>query len=140
MEPEIRTITTGEGETLPDYNLPNPKLSDLIRQGCTKHPQAFGRWFDRDVDRTVLKTCALGAAAMALNYSVDASMSKFKIFQVLGWNLRWSTTLLYPSDVPSWDFEDVTKPVTVFTAVAMLNDEARWTREEIADWLAEQGY
>ena len=92
------------------------KLSEAIRLGAMLHPQHFGDYYDWDEHNKVIATCALGAAGQAgyKQHPNEAFLLTFTECPVCAWNecLR--------------------------AVVAHLNDGHRWTREDIADWVAVQ--
>ena len=93
------------------------KLSEAIRTGAAKRPQAFSDYIDHWSDGTVT-TCALGAAYEALMGVLPPS-SRIDQGHVLA-----TLKSLASSDV--------------LQEVILLND-AEWTRAEIADYLAGRG-
>lgn len=89
-------------------------FADAIRLGAMNRPQAFFRAFDG------VGTCANGAALEAVGRLPSAYIDVVDV---------WAVASLC-----------VTQPVTghemmVVSAVRELNDEYRWTREDIADWV-----
>lgn len=119
-----------------DYNLPRPKLSALIRQGATKYPQAFGMWWDRhdendnwSYEQPIRAVCALGAAACAIGIERHAPEAQTRLYKL--------TDSLYDVvEMPTGG----EKMDTLIGAIEYLNDDKRWTREQIADWLESIGY
>lgn len=117
------------------------KISEAMRLGALLRPQAFGdlrvskrRWF-----RRVESTCAFGAA-------MEAAGLKAKPIEAtaLGNGPRGKGLATVQIVVPeTWSCLLLTSacPVcasvdTVIRLIAHLNDEHRWTRERIADWVA----
>ncbi len=89
------------------------KLSEAIRLGAMLHKQGFHEWRTRDaVTSAVVATCALGAAGAAGYFDVHR--------------------------VPSWtaDCPACCMTSSICTILAHINDQHRWTREKIADWVA----
>lgn len=95
------------------------KLSEAMRIGARKRQQAFGTLFDGK------GTCALGAALDGVS----------------------GRELLYQFDLcvaaQTWSILDMPaiNPVTghdesMHTIIFCLNDDCRWTRQQIADWVA----
>ncbi len=118
------------------------KLSEAIRKGATLRPQAYVDFVFKDNDGSIY-TCALGAAFEAicgyLPPSVDDDVPAADIVRA---GLQ--------SEVQ--DFNHITgcyaecpygcrpsNPVTIIDLVPHLNDCHVCTREEIADWLEQQG-
>lgn len=115
------------------------KLSEAIRKGAEIRPQAFGEYFDA-VDTELpedceseLCSCALGAAFevvaggpyfddVALPCRREYLSEQFPVLNVEGAACPVETCE-----------EDVSE--ALFFAVTHLNDEHRWLREEIADWV-----
>ncbi len=99
------------------------KLSQAIRLGATFRPQCFGALFTyqkvHNCSHTLVHplitegSCAIGAA-------VEAPMLKGQIKE--GIKKRFNIS------------EDM------FNQIVIMNDKERFTREQIADWLEEQGY
>lgn len=97
------------------------KPSEAIRLGCLIAPvQGFDRYFGNDDD----SACAIGAAA-------------------LGWsNGEWADAVEADRDIAD-RIINLRCPhpgcLIHLASVPILNDNHRWSRERIADWLAEQG-
>ena len=99
------------------------KLSEAIRLGSMLHPQGFGKWWDGK------GTCAIGAAARAIGIRVE-----------LGEHFRTRRHI----DVWPWAWDEIIKscpvcsrgPVHTAHIIVHLNDQHRWTRERIAEWVA----
>lgn len=98
------------------------RLSEAIRLGAMLRPQGFGRGFDGS------GTCAWGAAFEAAGY-----IPKNELFDST-WMPRWGQHAFHaifdvrrqcPQCSRKYDTE----------MVVHLNDEHRWTREQIADWI-----
>lgn len=114
------------------------KLSVAIRLGSMLVPQCIGQSVDwhRDVTgQPVVAACALGAAGLAIGQ----------------WPLRMEPGIMRrdsvwnPCDSWPWTVCDVACPqccvwysggANVVAIIAHLNDTHRWTREQIADWIA----
>ena len=92
------------------------KLSEAIREGAKLRPQAFSALFCDG------KTCALGAACDA----VGAITWRGDKGELTGF-------------VPSHYFPALEDP-DLYLAITRMNDFQRMTREQIADWVEEQGY
>jgi len=93
------------------------KLSEAIRLGSMMKPQAFD-------GTSVIASCALRAACEATGI----------------W--CWGLGINYHGLQQSWPFLTASVPmptdgvaVTLLQAIFTLNDEHRWTRERIADWV-----
>lgn len=107
------------------------RLSEAIRLGAMLRPQGFGELFTRHGDQ--IASCAFGAADEALTVEEpDASHDDAEISPVYR---------LYP--FVSWMHVDCPACVRrrwraepVESIVHHLNDDHRWTREAIADWVA----
>jgi hypothetical protein len=104
------------------------KLSTAIREGAKLRPQAFGVFFDFKSPDYIepCASCAMGAAFEATtNYICsDLRLSHLEAF--------------YPElkIEKVWD-----KSIgNLWGHITLLNDERRWTREQIADWLEQEGY
>lgn len=95
------------------------KLSEAIREGAKLRPQCRENYFSDE------GSCALGAAMEAITGS--ASRSAMSVCDL-------SDKYLTHFDHPASD-----RRAELFTIIVQLNDDFRWTREQIADWVAEQG-
>jgi hypothetical protein len=93
------------------------RLSEAIRLGAMIRPQAF---------RTLLTddgACALGAALLAVGARPEEAVP-------LALN-RWPWASTVSADCPRCG-----RSRAVFRVIAHLNDRHRWTREQIAKWVA----
>lgn len=105
------------------------KLSDAILAGCeTVTEQAFGQSWERDGTRCLpaeaTHACALGAAHIG------------------GYEESIADLFVLVAACPACkDFDAVAAHTgtAVREIVAHLNDDHRWSREQIAAWLKEQG-
>lgn len=104
------------------------KLSEAIRLGSMIRPQGFGRyWPDGKT------SCALGAA-------FEAGGLRDHIEQAYNSDVTgllppiWATFLDGPQQCPrcSWANEKI----PTLSVITHLNDDHKWTREQIADWVA----
>lgn len=89
------------------------KLSDAIRLGSMLKPQGFGGLRDH------VGTCALGAAEDAVG---------------MIWWVKFGSHPALMATCPACG--DATTYDSNLNTVAHLNDDHRWTREQIADWVA----
>jgi hypothetical protein len=94
------------------------KLSSAIRLGAMLKPQAFYDIYDG------VGTCAIGAACDAMGQldwvrELGDAVTLFPVLRVVAGHPFY--------DQSSW---------SVCTVVANLNDLHRWTREQIAEWVA----
>lgn len=106
------------------------KLSEAIRLGAMLKPQSRTNMIDRDGG-----TCALGSALDAIgelpSYETWSGMPSTAACEVLV-NALWRawpmlrSTVTHPLDGMEW---------SVGAIVPSLNDDYRWTREAIADWV-----
>jgi hypothetical protein len=93
------------------------RLSEAIRLGAMMKPQAF---------RTLLTdegACALGAALLAVGFRPEEAVRS-----ALN---RWPWASTVSADCPTCG-----RSRTVFRVITHLNDCHRWTREQIATWVA----
>lgn len=101
------------------------KLSEAIRKGAKLRPQAHGRYFESQGE--TLCSCALGAAWEGVElhwieidaYGLEAA---FPALKECVWN-------------PSKN-----RYANLIGAVIRLNDEEKWSREQIADYVESLGY
>lgn len=108
----------------------NIKLSDAIRLGAMLHPQGFERLFDRSVlDGRVLSSCALGAALEAIGHSETPTLDEN--MEIRQFPTTW--TMLPVSECPACDNMFAG---TILNALTHINDVHRWTREDMARWVA----
>ncbi len=93
------------------------RLSEAIRLGAMLHPQHFGsaRLYDVDADMAIIGTCAIGAAE-------EAGYSFWVPDETLNANARCPQCDCWSRD-------------TTRALIPHLNDDHRWTREAIADWV-----
>lgn len=100
------------------------RLSEAIRLGAMLKPQGYGRLLDWNGD-----TCALGAAceAVGIRISVHQSSPNNATFR------RWPI-LRERVESPMTDRHRAGR-ASVSVTIQSLNDSARWTREQIADWV-----
>jgi hypothetical protein len=98
-------------------NKPVMRLSQAIRLGAMLHPQAFGttNWKNQ-------RTCALGAAGMAAGVGCKLNDIR-EAFPILDQQVNL---------IPGFR---IATPTPLSNAIASLNDQPRWTREQIADWV-----
>lgn len=99
-------------------------FSEAIREGAKLHPQGFKKFYEDG------RTCAFGAGMQAV-----ASDELFAHFSIC-----------YDT-YPYLNADDVTRSCpggcglfldTLAVAIFHLNDDHRWSREQIADWLSEE--
>ncbi len=96
------------------------RLSDAIRLGAMLHPQCFGALNVMALEtQRVLRTCALGAAEEA---GYDTSPLRENLF------------LEARAQCPAGCM--LTGQTWLRDTITHLNDDHRWTREQIADWVA----
>jgi hypothetical protein len=100
------------------------KLSEAIREGAKLRPQAFGSYFNKNG-----RSCALGAAYEACTgeKNIDLSNPTF-------WNAYPELLEMQRVDSPYESFSYLK------SAILYLNDRAKWTREQIADFVEQQGF
>lgn len=108
------------------------KLSEAIRLGAMLKPQCFGRYFYRD------GSCALGAAADALGVQVDQLCvgNGTIVPQIYASNWPRSSVTFMFMTVPPLCPACGQQRAAVDCLIRHLNDEHRWTREQIADVVA----
>lgn len=107
---------TTEAPATPEKTKPL-KLSEAIRLGAMMTEQTFGEFGDDE------RTCAIGAAQKALGLPVSA-MGPLN-------DLLGSRGAKEPCDHPyAW---------SVGALIMHLNDDDKWPREKIADWLETLG-
>ena len=87
------------------------RVSEAMRLGAMLDEQGFGA-FDRDG-----KTCAMWAAMKAVNRQMP---------------IGWPEILKTVSACPACIYE---RSLDLYSVIVHLNDDHRWTREQIADWM-----
>jgi hypothetical protein len=95
------------------------KLSEAIRLGALLKPQGFGMIFRQKTG----ESCAIGAALDAIGrlpFATDES-SAYRHWPILYRTIEHPIHYHLETDV--------------LNAITDLNDEERWTREQIADWV-----
>lgn len=105
-----------------------------MRQGSQLHPQAFG---DYVVDDCC--TCAIGAIYEALMGKLPpAEKDKAYACWLVGQEIRLATGIHFNTDLLEHPVLHETWGLSAI--IASLNDNYKWTREQIADWLEGLGY
>jgi hypothetical protein len=104
-------------------------LAQAIRLGCALRPrQGFGK-FLRDDDRA----CALGAV-LAANGIIPSPAKRRALLLKL--HPALSIKLKFPPRI-KWRYTEAKRsdPLPMIEVIAGLNDDFRWSRERIANWL-----
>jgi hypothetical protein len=110
------------------------KLSELMRQGAATRPQAFGDY----TDASHCCTCAMGAVYEAITGKLPHPEAEDgTACSVVNTIIYLETDILLSGYI-------VVDPIShesqnLSSIISGLNDELRWTREEIADWLESEG-
>lgn len=117
------------------------KLSEAMREGAKQRPQAFGeyRLIEEHNGSLVSCTCALGAAYEGMTGELppappstlweDGCLVERILLRKTG--ISRLDRIVSPAEPIVMGF--------VFEIVSSLNDDHRWTREKIADWLESHG-
>lgn len=114
------------------------KLSEAIRKGCEmstpikNHAAVF--------DEEEVHACALGAAMLAVEGKEEV-LRRARVAPHVSRDLQISIKLTLPGQELTQWFQQ-TYPTLGYAfggKIVGLNDRAVWSREEIADWLEEQG-
>lgn len=117
------------------------KLSEAIKLGSMLHPQGTGAYASEEHTflmgqqvSTGIRTCAYGAALIAVGNSVEVCLSKSIEIQVDApdeWDTVTERILVCPADgCGKVDRGD--------NLIFHLNDDHEWTREQIADWVEQK--
>lgn len=101
------------------------KLSESIRLGALIRPQAFGHTFVEG------KSCALAAALEASGVKPEDLVATFAVSP---WHL-WDISSNKSVGQVSCPLCGEAFQVGVVSMVVHLNDDHKWTREKIADWV-----
>ncbi len=94
------------------------RLSEAIRLGATLRPQAFGNYFKDG------GSCALGAATEALGFRSDEYAVQI-----------YAALIDKFDDVYCPGCPDCGQSFRNLRMISHFNDDHRWTRERIADWV-----
>jgi hypothetical protein len=109
-------------------------LSEAIREGAKKRPQNFEWYFSR-VGSGVVTSCALGAAFESWygepNDGIAVSDILYREFPVLN-----SIIARCPTGTPGCKLYLCGIEVEVYATIGHLNDDHKWSREQIADYVA----
>lgn len=103
------------------------KLSEAIKEGAKIRPQSFGQFFGGTDNPHEITSCAIGAA-----YEAACGMASIR---------DANDGLVELGKAVHVDFKSyVTEPLFgrnlgLYRTIIMLNDDSKWTREQIADWL-----
>ncbi len=106
------------------------KLSDAIRLGATFRPQCFDTFFKDG------GSCAWGAAFESIGIE---KFDSEKMIQAI--KDRWPSVkgmCFCPECGEGHD--SATTSCSIYATIAVLNNDHKWSRERIADWLASIGY
>src|SRR5687767_14918938 len=103
-------------------------FSDAIRYGATLRPQGEG---GTSAQAAVGRSCAIlaGAEAMTGTLWIDGDYQLVK---------RAFPYLLNPAECPQHCQDGISYKPKLLDVLYHLNDEHKWTREAIADWLQER--
>lgn len=99
------------------------QLSEAIQLGAMMKPQAYSQTLTRDG-----RTCAFGAAFDALGCLTEIMDTPFELLVSAQW--PWIRTCVEHPAMP------MTLRWPVFDIILSLNDRDKWTREQIASWVA----
>lgn len=104
------------------------KLSEAIREGAKIRQQGFGKLFDTDQEMNIICTCALGAAWEGAGnpYLYGCSTEGLK--------------KQFPCLNDVVQSPDSLKTQPLLGIIINLNDDEKWTREQIANFVEKMGY
>lgn len=111
------------------------KLSNALRRGAKKHKQGFDD-YTVEIDGE-LCTCAWGAIAVG---KIRKAHPTEEEISALACNLYTEYDGGPPIACPICTPLGAPGHNSLADTIASLNDKHHWTREQIADWLQEQGY
>lgn len=104
------------------------KFSEAIRLGAMSTKQVFGLSYRKDlITEEITHTCALGAALHAVGGLGAAWPTE--------WN--WAYEILAHCPVRHCAHRTPLETPCVLTVTAHLNDSHHWSREKVADWVAQ---
>jgi hypothetical protein len=105
------------------------RLSEAIRLGAMLKPQAFGRYFDQG------RSCAMGAALEARGFCAASNDFPTQVSEEW-WPWTRNGDARCPMLCAAWKRDWHERPDCFRAVIAHLNDSHKWTREQIADWVA----
>lgn len=109
------------------------KLSEAIRIGAQKRPQCFDGVFRMDFQSNQYRSCALGAALEAMFPSNNDQCVSKADMKDLREALHLSENEVIKDPFYGTEYD-------ICLVIMSLNDDQRWSREKIADWLESIGY
>lgn len=98
------------------------RLYEAIRLGSKLHPQGFGGF--RNYQGGTIVTCAIGAVGEAIGLDLKKNINAERLRHHWPWMFQTSS----PCPVCQCEYQ-------VICIITHLNDDHRWTRERIADWV-----
>jgi hypothetical protein len=110
------------------------RLSEAIRLGAMLRPQGFHD-FIQDLGAGIVVSCALGAAAEAIGSSAVAVFGPFADTDDLVGELDAAFGTLLNTKRRGCPSKGCGVRRVTANVIAHLNDDHRWTREQIADWV-----
>jgi len=119
-------ISSPEAIMVTERQTEQKELAEFIRAGSQRGPQCFGSYFDEKGG-----SCALGAVYEGV-YHLPRTHGKLipdhleRLFRCLD-----EMTKRCPH-------ENCNKRLPLAPMIVHLNDDHRWTREQIADWLSQE--
>lgn len=117
--------------------MPTMRLSEAIRLGGLTHPQHFGGAYATDDSGQVVATCAVAGAVVALGGRVEHFPKGVFFVEQCG-NYVGDFALCPATASLRGEQTACLRQDTVLATCVHLNDFHRWTREQIADWVATQ--
>jgi len=116
------------------------KLSELILEGCIDSRQVIGVFLARPSrygEDEEYGCCAMGAAFLGL---VRRGLAPIYAANGELYLKREFPELNEPAEFPERDCLLKWKPYDLYNVCTLLNDDAEWTRERIAEYLQSLGY
>jgi len=124
------------------------KLSELIHEGSQCRPQGFNGFVQLAGENDEIRTCAIGAAMEAVASAPTRDGCSYSFHS---WESKGYTGLREALGIDIEDDDEASIPYPpelgykrerdcILEVVAVLNDEYKWTREKIADYLESIGY
>jgi hypothetical protein len=113
------------------------KLSEAMREGARKRPQAYGRYYHYDLmgKGWQIASCAWGAAAEGVTGQAPRIIERPTYRDdPTGTGIRHPATNMRQFFREAFGVGD-----RLFREVCFMNDQERMSRDEIADYLEEQG-
>lgn len=112
------------------------KMSEAIRLAGMLHPQHYGGSYGFDIKGNVKSTCAVAGAQIAAGLRVNEHGYIIDKDQATAWMRFFDEWAAKEGYIPCPACRSSRLPVP---SIVHLNDQHKWTRNQIADWLERSG-